>query len=117
MSDSIKNITSFYLKQDEPNKGCFLALRTIVLDFDESISETVKYGMPCFCVGKKPLCYLWKDKVTNVPYVLMVNGIQLNHPFLEQGSRAKMKIFSVNPNEDIDIVSLKEVLQLALDVV
>ena len=111
----MENLNSFYLNQIEPNRSCFLALRSIILDFDTTIWETVKYGMPCFCIGKKPLCYLWKDKVTEEPYVLMVDGIKLNHPCLEQGGRAKMKIVRVNPNEDIDIVSLQGVLKLALN--
>jgi hypothetical protein len=110
------DINAFYLKREEPNKSCFLALRSIILDFHDSINETVKYGMPCFCIGKKPLCYLWKDKVTDEPYILMVDGIQLNHPYLEQGSRVKMKTFSVNPLEDIDIVSIHQILKLALNV-
>jgi hypothetical protein len=113
----MKNIDSFYLKQEEPNKSCFLALRSIILNADSRLWETVKYGMPCFCIAKKPICYLWKDKLTSEPYILMVDGIHLNHSLLEQGNRAKMKIFSVNPNEDIDIVSIHEILKEAVSLI
>ncbi len=106
---------NFYLKQNEPNKSCFLALRDILLDFDPNISETVKYGMPCFMYQNKAFCYLWKDKKTEEPYVLFVEGNRIEHPALEQGTRKRMKTFSVNPNEDIDLETLNEVLELALE--
>ena len=50
------NIESFYLDKDEPNKNCLLALRDIILNQDDNIIETVKYGMPCFCYKNKMFC-------------------------------------------------------------
>ena len=46
-------------------------------------------------------CYLWTDKKTNDPYLLFVEGQYLDHPKLETGTRKRMKIFRVNPKEDI----------------
>ena len=43
----------FYFSKEEPNKGCLLVLRDIVLNQDEHITETTKYGMPCFCYKHK----------------------------------------------------------------
>jgi hypothetical protein len=57
--------------------------------------------MPCFCYAKKPAWYLWTDKKTQEPYILFVNGNEIEHPMLEQGTRSKMKILRVKPNEDI----------------
>lgn len=104
----------FYLSKTEPNKSCLLALRSIILRQSSDITETVKYGMPCFCYKKKMFCYLWTDKKTAEPYILMVEGMLLSHPKLEAGSRARMKILSVNPNQDLDIDSIIEVLQEGL---
>ncbi|MCI5054495.1 MAG: DUF1801 domain-containing protein, partial [Flavobacteriales bacterium] len=94
------DINRYYEKQEEPNKSCLLALRSIILKQNSRINETVKWGMPCFCIEKKPFCYLWVDKKTHEPYILMVEGKNLDHPSLEMGTRAKMKIFRVNPQED-----------------
>lgn len=105
---------SFYLNQSEPNKGCLIALRLIILSHDDSLSETRKYSMPCFIQNKKALCYLWVDKKTTEPYLLMVDGQKLHHPMLEQGSRSRMKIFRVNPNSDIPLSAIKEILNEAL---
>ena len=111
----IREVDSFYAKQEEPKKSCLLALRQIILEQDEHITETVKYGMPCFCYKKKMFCYLWTDKKTDEPYLLLVEGKLLNHPQLETGSRARMKIFRVNANEDLPLGTLQLLLSMALD--
>lgn len=105
----------FYETKDEPNKSCLLALRSIILREDAHITETQKYGMPCFCYKKKMFCYLWTDKQTDTPYILMVEGKQLAHPQLEQGTRTRMKIFRVNAHEDLPIKDIKKLLKEALE--
>lgn len=111
----MSDLDHFYLKQAEPNRGCFLALRSIVLSFHEKMNETRKYGMPCFCFGKKMFCYLWTDKKTNEPYLLMVDGKHLTHPKLEAGNRSRMKILPINPKEDLPIDTINSVLEEALN--
>lgn len=111
----INELDNFYFNKEEPNRSCLLALRSIILEQDKEITETIKYGMPCFCYRKKMFCYLWTDKITEEPYILMVEGKYLNHPELEQGNRSRMKIFRINPNEDIPINTVKQILNEALD--
>lgn len=112
MNESLQH---FYLDKEEPNKGCLLALRTIILGQDSVVTETTKYGMPCFCYKNKAFCYLWMDKKVNAPYILVVEGKLLEHPLLETGERSRMKILRVNPNEDLDLEVITEILKLALD--
>ncbi|TKC57209.1 DUF1801 domain-containing protein [Pedobacter hiemivivus] len=111
----LEELQNYYLKKEEPNKSCLLALRSIILEQDENITETQKYGMPCFCYKKKMFCYLWTDKKTDEPYILIVEGKYLDHPQLEQGDRSRMKIFRVNPIKDLPIKTINGVLQKALD--
>ncbi|MEM9674549.1 MAG: DUF1801 domain-containing protein [Cyclobacteriaceae bacterium] len=110
-----RELDRYYLSKDEPSKSCLLALRSIILEQDEQVTETQKWGMPCFCYQKKMFCYLWTDKKTDEPYILMVEGNHLDHPQLEQGNRSRMKIFRVNPNEDLDLETINALLQQALD--
>lgn len=110
-----EQLDNYYLTKEEPNKSCLLALRSIVLGQDENIIETKKYGMPCFCYKKKMFCYLWTDKKTEEPYLLMVEGKYLDLPELEQGNRSRMKIFRVNPNKDLPIKTINNILKAALD--
>ncbi len=111
----VEQLYNYYLNKEEPNKSCLLALRSIILDQDTNITETQKWGMPCFCYKKKMFCYLWTDKKTKEPYILMVEGKYLNHPALEEGSRTRMKIFRVNPNKDLPIKTIVSILKAALD--
>lgn len=60
-------------------------------------------------------CYLWMDKKSQEPYFLMEEGELLNHAKLESGSRARMKIFKVDPNKDLPIVEIDLVMNQALD--
>ncbi|WP_196910421.1 MULTISPECIES: DUF1801 domain-containing protein [unclassified Aquimarina] len=105
----------FYFDKHEPNKSCLLTMRSIILNQDEDIIETRKYGMPCFCYKGKMFCYLWVDKKTDEPYFLMVEGKYLDHPQLETGDRARMKIFRIDPNKDLPVTTIKLILNQALD--
>jgi hypothetical protein len=111
----IRELDQFYEKREEPNRSCFLALRAIILEQDEAVSETKKYGMPCFYYKGKMFCYLWMDKKTAEPYLLMVEGAYLEHSRLEAGIRKRMKILRVNPNKDLEVTLIEEVLKDALD--
>jgi hypothetical protein len=106
---------NYYLNQEEPNKSCLLALRSIILEQDKQVTETQKWGMPCFCYKKKMFCYLWIDKETGEPYMLLVEGRHLLHPELEAGKRSRMKIFRVNPNKDLPLKTIENILHESLE--
>lgn len=108
-------LDEFYLKQQEPQKSCLLALRSIILKQDPAITETLKYGMPCFCYKNKIVCYLWTDKKTDEPYILMADGKLLDHSMLESGERSRMKILRVNAGKDLPLKAIKTILHQALN--
>ena len=105
---------NYYLNQEEPYKSCLLALKDIILGLDSEITPEWKYGLPFFYYKKKMFCYFWKDKKTQEPYIGICRGNEIEHPLLETGDRKKIKIFRVNPNEDINLKSLKEIFVLAM---
>lgn len=102
----MKLTDEFYINKPEPQQSCFLAIRSFILNFDSEFTETIKYKMPCFLYKKKIFCYLWKDKDTNEPYVLVANGNYIEHSKLESGSRKRMKIFRINPQHDLPLEDL-----------
>jgi len=111
----LNKIENYYLKQEEANRGFLLALRGLVLDFDPiRISQEWKYGLPFFYYKKKPFCYFWKDKKTQEPYIGMAKGYLIEHPSLESGDRTRIKILPLNTSKDIDIRTLYEVFELAI---
>ena len=105
----------FYQGKQEPIKSCLLILRDMILDQDQDISETTKYGMPCFLYKKRAFAYLWVDKKNNEPYILFVAGGLLDHPKLEMGKRKRMKIFRVDPKKEIPVETTQKLLDSALD--
>ncbi|MGJ1434986.1 MULTISPECIES: DUF1801 domain-containing protein [Sphingobacterium] len=111
----MQEIQHFYLNQKEPNKSCLLALRHIILQQDTDVIETIKYGMPCFCYRKKAFCYLWTDKRTTFPYLLMVEGKHLDQVQLEAGQRLRMKTLPIDPQEDLPIDTIESILTAALN--
>lgn len=111
----IRDIDNYYVDKEEPNKSCLLALRSIILEQDTNVTETQKWGMPCFCYKNKMFCYLWTDKKTDEPYILFVEGKYLVHPELEEGNRSRMKILRINPHIDLQMQTIVPLLSDALD--
>lgn len=111
----IREIDQYYYQQEEPNRSCLLALRSLILEQDPDISETKKWGMPCFTYKKKMFCFLWTDKKTSEPYILLVEGKYLDHPLLEKGTRSRMKILRIQANEDIPVRIIRPLLSDALN--
>lgn len=110
----MKAIDLFYLNQAEPIKSCFLALREIILAQDQDITNELKYGMPFFCYRGKMFCYLWVHKKYGQPYLGIVEGKHFEQEFLLQEKRSRMKIMLLNPDKDLPIDTIKEILTQAL---
>lgn len=60
-------------------------------------------------------CYLWQDKKTKIPYIGICNGIMIEHPSLIKGDRKRMKVFYVDPNNDIAVDLIYEIFDLAIE--
>ncbi len=103
----------FFLSQPEPNRGCLLALRSMILTYPE-IAPAWKYGMPFFCVGGKMFCYLWIDKKQQWPYLGVVEGNKIDHPLLVTEKRSRMKIMLFDPQNDLPAAAIDQILQTAL---
>jgi Domain of unknown function (DU1801) len=111
----MKESDSFYLRQEEPAKGCLLAVREIILSQDKDISSAWKYGMPFFCYKGKMFCYLWIHKKYKQPYIGIVEGNRFNHPGLLQENRSRMKIMLFDPTEDLPVKVITTILQQAIN--
>ncbi len=111
----MNQVDAYYLNKKEPYQSCLLALRVCILEQDSKIIETQKWDMPCFVYKTKGFCYLWTDKKTQEPYILFVEGKYLDYPQLEKGARSKMKILRINPNIDLPIQLIEEIINSALN--
>lgn len=111
----LRDLDQYYLNKDEPTKSCLQALRDYILNYSPIIREAWKYRMPFFMIKKKMFCYLWIDKKTGFPYIGFAEGRNMDHPILEQGDRKRMKILRINPEEDLPIEVLDDILQEAME--
>ena len=110
----MQELDNFYLKYQEPIRSCLLTLKEIVLKQDSLISSEWKYGMPFFYLNKKMFCYLWVHKKYKQPYVGIVEGYKLNYPELIAENRSRIKIFLINPEGDIPLNKIEEILASAI---
>jgi uncharacterized protein YdhG (YjbR/CyaY superfamily) len=110
-----KTIQNFYLFENEPVSSCLLALKAIIQAHDQNLEASMKYGMPFFSYGGNMFCYLWVDKKTQFPYIGMVEGYKIDHPLLIADKRSRIKIIDFNPNEDLPIDTINEILKLGID--
>ena len=111
----MRELDNFYLQQDEPTKGTLLALREIILEQDKDVTNAWKYGMPFFCYKGKMFCYLWFHKKYKQPYIGIVEGKRFDEPFLIQEVRSRMKIMLLDPNEDLPLQTIENILQKAIN--
>ncbi len=111
----MRELDNFYLRQDEPIKGTLLALREIILQQDEEVTNAWKYGMPFFCYKGKMFCYLWFHKKYKQPYIGIVEGKRFDEPFLIQEDRSRMKIMLFDPNIDLPLQIIENILQKAIN--
>lgn len=107
-------LVNFYLQKDEPIRGCLISLKEIILSLDKDISAVWKYGMPFFCYQGKMFCYLWVHKKYNQPYIGIVEGNRFQHPELLSEKRSRMKILLLNPDKDLPIALINEILTQAI---
>ena len=110
----MKPLDNFYFQQSEPVKSCFIALKEIILSQSNGITNELKYGMPFFCYKGKMFCYLWYHKTYKMPYIGIVEGKLFDHPYLIQEKRSRMKIMLLNPEEDLPLPVISEILQKAI---
>ncbi|MDB5256149.1 MAG: hypothetical protein JWM14_844 [Chitinophagaceae bacterium] len=110
----LKALDLYYEQQEEPTKGCLLALRHYLINFETPFTEALKYGMPFFLYNGKMFCYLWTDKKTKQPYIGIVDGNKIEHPLLVQDKRARMKVLYIDPAKDIPVKTIQQILRLAV---
>lgn len=112
----ITPLDNYYMQLDEPYKGCMMALRDIILSFDEEIVQEYSWKLPFFKYRSKMFCYLNINKKTKLPYVSFYKGPDLGHIELEREGRKMFSVWYVDPTEDIDVDCLLQILTLAKEI-
>ena len=111
----MRAIDAFYEDQDEPNKSCLLALKHIIMDYNEHISSRWYYRLPCFMYQNKIFCYLWIDKKTQFPYIAIGKGVEIEHQDLIHGKRTFTSLLMVDPNKDIPVEKIHSIFDMVME--
>lgn len=109
----IREIDRFYEEKEEPAKSCLLAMRNIILNHHENITEAWKYRMPFFCFREKMFCYLWVEKKSRQTYMGVMGGSKITHPKLITTTNTKVKKFLIDPESDLPLNEIRDILNLA----
>ena len=108
-------LEQFYENQPPELREVYLALRQIILKQDENITAEWKYKLPFFYYKGKMLCYLWYHKSFKMPYISIMDANLLRDERLLMEDRKRAGILLINPNEELQIDLIEEILQNTLD--
>ncbi|PBQ31487.1 hypothetical protein CNR22_06820 [Sphingobacteriaceae bacterium] len=108
------SVDHYFNSLEEPFRSCLLYLRTFLLGFSDEISEKRSNNTPFYYYRKKSIGFISYDPKTKDIYFSFTNGHKIEHPKLASEGRRKMKIFKVDPEKDVDIDNLREILNSAL---
>lgn len=109
--DPMRPIDAFFLQQAEPTRSCIQALRSYLLLPDLGLAEMWKYGMPFYYYRGKMCFYIWIHKKYRQPYIGIVEGKCISHPDLLQENRARMKILLLDPEKDLPVEKIGEIMK------
>ncbi|MFY7964347.1 MAG: DUF1801 domain-containing protein [Chitinophagaceae bacterium] len=108
-------LDNFYMKQEEPIKSCFLALKQIILMQHNDITNVWKYGGSFFALNGKAFCYLWVHKKLQQPYIGFMKGYAMTNPNLLSEKRTQIKIMLFDTNNDLPITEIKNAITEAIE--
>jgi hypothetical protein len=111
----MRDIDNYFLQHPEPVRACLQFLRGHIVSLDTHITEAWKYRMPFYCYKERMFCYLWTDKKSCWPYIGIVEGKNILHPDLIAGKRTRMKILLLDPDTDLPIRKINQVLKEVLE--
>lgn len=105
----------YILKQEEPFKSILLHIQLLIEHTLPGVELKYKWKIPCYYIGKKPICYLNKSKdYVDVGFWHSVHLTKYNE-YLVTEKRKVVKSLRYKTLEDIDdeifILILKEVYQ------
>jgi hypothetical protein len=102
---------NYFLTLPEPSQSALLYLRQFFMN-EMGLTEAWKFNTPFYYYKNKWFCYLIYIKKKDETYISFVLGNKIEFPNLVSEGRKKMKIYKINPNENINTLELKEIVSL-----
>jgi hypothetical protein len=107
-----QSLDAFFLKIPEPQQSTLLFLRQFFMT-EMELQENWKFNTPFYYYKGKWFCYLsYSAKRKHEIYIGFVRGYQIEYPNLSSEGRKQIKVYRINPEQDIDIKALKKICNL-----
>ncbi len=104
-------IQEYFYRIDEPERSLLLFIRKKILESDEQISETFSFQLPFLKYKNKMLCFFYYSKKHKMHYLSFYHGDRLDYSELLSEGRKKFKILLLNPNEDLNMDLIFEIIE------
>jgi len=105
-------IQEYFYRIDEPERSLLLFIRKKILESDsENITETFSFQLPFLKYKNKMLCFFYYSKKYKMHYLSFYHGDRLDYPELISEGRKKFKILLINPNEDLNLDFIFEIIE------
>lgn len=104
-------LENYFLKQPEPQQSCMLFLRKWLLE--QGLEEKYKFGIAMYFYKNKTFCYMSVSAKEKKLYLGFIKGYLMKHPKLEQEGRKQVKVLYLNPEKDLPIKTLIEIVNMA----
>lgn len=104
-------LENYFAKQPEPQQSCMLFLRKWFIE--QGFEEQFKYMTAMYYYKGKALCYLSVSSKEKNLYVGFIKGYLMKHPKLEKEGRKQIKVIYLNPEKDLPIKILNEIVKMA----
>lgn len=102
---------NYFLTVPEPSQSALLYLRQFFIN-EMGLTETWKFNTPFYYYKNKWFCYLSYNKKKDDTYIGFVWGIKIDYPNLVSEGRKQIKIYKINPTENIKEKDLRKIVQL-----
>jgi hypothetical protein len=104
-------LENYFLKQAEPQQSCMLFLRKWLVE--QELTEACKYGVPFYIYKNKNLCYMSVSAKDSKLYLGFIQGYRMKHPQLQKEGRKQIKAFYIDPEKDLPVRIMKEIIKEA----
>jgi hypothetical protein len=103
---SMETFLDIFSQYNAETEACLIGVDQLIMSFDLNIQRALKYNSACYLLNDKMFVFALVEKHTSKPYILFTDGELLEHPKLIKGERKRMKVYYLDPKEDIDKVEL-----------
>lgn len=101
-------LENYFLQQEEPLQGCMLFLRDWLKE--QGLQEAYKFSTAFYHYKGKMFCYMSVRTKDKQFYLGFVKGYKMKHPSLKKEGRKQIKVIYLNPEKDLPIKTLKEIV-------